>query len=188
MFASLRWRLTTLFVLLSALVFVVLSILTIWLFHMRMTAALDEELEHTTSVVLPHVTVQEETPALSELAQDTKIVSNSLVTVQLYDRNGLLLEQYGPEGAPGLADNRTEKRASTYSLRVLSVPIVRRGQLVGYLQLQHPTRARDDATRHFLLAMAMTSPLILICLGLAGHYFASRAVQPVEESMRVLKQ
>jgi signal transduction histidine kinase len=70
----------------------------------------------------------------------------------------------------------------------MSVPLVRRGQLVGYLQLQHPTQARDQATRHFAFAMALTSPLILICLGIAGHYFASRAVQPVEESMRVLKQ
>lgn len=189
MFASLKLRLATLFVLLSLFTFALLTLLAMWLFHMGMTAALDEELQGMAAACLPNVGVQAGVPTLSRLSAGTrKEIEHNIATVQLYDRDGVLLEQYGPEGVPGLADSRTEKKAAAYSMRVLSVPLVRDGVLVGYLQLEHPTKNRDHATRHFGLAVCLTAPLLIVCLGASGYLFAQRAVRPVEEAMRALRQ
>ncbi len=70
---------------------------------------------------------------------------HSLVSYQLFDAQDKLLEANGEPGIPELFKKQHEVRRDGMSMRTQMTPLKSGNDLVGYLQLQLPTKTRDDA-------------------------------------------
>jgi len=189
MFRSLRWRLALWFVFLSTLVYIGLTSLGVVLFHSGLTVALDDELRVLASEIVPAIDLRGQAPDIAgwEIASHAEPFK-LLATIQLFDRNGVLIEQFGPEGIPKLIKGVAELGVSPYRVRTLSVPLARKGKTLGFLQIQLPTRSRDRATRQYGLTMALIAPLLLLGLGVSGYVFSGQAARPIEESFLILRR
>src|SRR5476651_2242844 len=98
MFKSLRWRLTGWFVLLSAIVYVFLSMAALGLFQVGLTEALNQELTDLSAEVLPEIDYSDSKLTFSGWTARTskrsrKHPSRLLVAIQLYDAQGKLLQE-----------------------------------------------------------------------------------------------
>jgi signal transduction histidine kinase len=112
-----------------------------------------------------------------------------VASIQLFDRQKHLVQEYGLKGIPTLLPGTAEITEQDHSKRSLSMPIQGTdGKLVGYLQIQLTTKLRENATRQFGMTMAWIVPILLLALGLSGHFFAGKAAEPIEETFKVLRQ
>jgi signal transduction histidine kinase len=189
MFRSLRWRLTVWFVVLGAAVYVVLALLGMVLFHHGLTGALDVTLDELSAETLPALDYDDGRLMLRSWTTDLSVrPSRLLVTIQLYDPQGHLLQASGPEGMPKLFRGTVETGNGRYQVRSTSRTVLHERQLVGYLQLQLPVVARDRAVQEFAATMALIAPLLLLGLGVAGYVYSRQSARPIEEAFLLLRQ
>lgn len=188
MFKGLRIRLTLWFMLLSSVAFFVLAIGNTYLFQKSLTQQLDDELKALTEQVAPLVyIVRNDLQARGLVEQLHKSPYGYKTTVQLFDAHGNLDEEHGEKGNPKLFLNTCEVESISGLLRSKSAPLFQDGHLFGYLQIQIPTLQRDLSVDKFVLSKILLGPVFLLVLTWAGYLVSGKAVEPVEESYRILK-
>jgi len=189
MFKNLRWRLIWWFVGLTVLVYTSLTLVALALFHNNLTAALDEELTELAAEIRPGIDTSDGVLQLPEWTQKSHgKPPNLLATIQLFDADGRLLAQYGPEVSPELRRESKEYQWHGHAMRVISSGLLNGGHLAGYLQVQSPTLIREHALRQFARVMILLEPLLLLALGGCGYFFSGMAVAPVEQSFGILRR
>lgn len=188
MFKGLRIRLTLWFLLLSGVAFFMLAIGNTYLFQKSLTQQLDDELNALTEQVAPLVyIVRNDLQARGLVEQLHASPYGEKTTVQLFDAHGNLDEEHGEKGNAKLFLNTCEVASISGTLRSKSVPLYQDGHLFGYLQIQIPTTQRDVSVDKFVISKIILGPVFLLGLALAGYMVSGKAVEPVEESYRILK-
>ncbi|MBX9687647.1 MAG: HAMP domain-containing histidine kinase [Candidatus Obscuribacterales bacterium] len=190
MIQSLRLKLTFLFVVLFLLIYGMGGSAALLVFYSGLSKALDEEIEDLLFEILPAVEFQQKGPSLTNWALAAKEEHLTIPAgIQIFDKNGKLVESYGLTGNTSLREGefsviskgeKDSRRSNFEELRT-------ENKLVGYLQIQMSTNARDNAVRQFGFTMLWIFPFLSITVALAGYFFAGLALKPVEDSILVLK-
>jgi signal transduction histidine kinase len=189
MFSSLRWRLTFWFVCLTTLVYALSTFCAIGLFHAGLSALIKEEVDALVSEIVPAIALNGAKPTLHEWASTfRKHPFKSLPTIQIFSTSGEVIEEHGPSGMPVLYKQEGEVHVKNHAFFVHSTPLLYEGQIVGYLQVELSLQHRDQTTMQFAMTMASVAPFLLFALGVAGYLFSSKAAQPLEESLLVLRR
>jgi len=192
-FRKLRWQLTFWFVLLTMIVYIISALFGCWIFRTAMTSLVDSELTALTNELIPAVSVIDGRPSLQGWSKTIhKGPYRYLPIIQLYDKEGELIEFHGPAGVPilfsRLENAKRDVKEETYHIRVHTVPLREQRQLIGYLQLELSLKNIDGAIANFGTTMALIAPFLLFGFGLAGYLFSSKAAHPVEESFSILQR
>lgn len=189
MFKSLKLKLTAQFLILSMLVYVVLTAVGVYIFHNGLTEALNEQLVELTTSLAAHVRYDSNSLHFREAPRPLRLATYYLAPViQIYDTNKKLVASAGPKGKEQYLPEMNEVRYEDGSLLCRSQPIVRNQKTVGYLQIELSTAHRERAISEFIEAVMATAPLLILSFGVSGYYFASRAIKPVEETFNLLKR
>lgn len=185
---SLHARLTIWFVCLSLVLYAAGGALAWFLFDTGLSGSIEDELNELAAEIRPSVEYVGNRPTLRSWAgaHDETL----LVTLQLFDAKGQLLEKYGPAGVAHLVNGVTELETNTTIRRVRShdYPLTHNRILCGFLQVQVPTKHHDEAMQQFLMTFLMMAPVLAIALGVAGYIYSGKAVQPVEQTLAVLRR
>ncbi len=188
MFKNMRWRLTIWFAGLTAIVYLSLTFTGMFLFKAGLNSALDDELQALASEIITEIEIHHLTPTLQNWGKESAHSASQLhATIQLFNPQGILLEQYGPDCSRILSRQITEFD-SNHPTRARAIELKQRKQLVGYLQIQLPLTARNRAVRQYFLTMSYLAPWLFLSLGISGYFFSSIATRPVEGSFAVLQR
>ncbi|HEY9733232.1 MAG TPA: HAMP domain-containing sensor histidine kinase [Drouetiella sp.] len=189
MFSSLRWRLTFWFICLTTVVYALSTFCAIGLFHAGLSALIKEEVEALVSEIVPAIDLRSGTPTLHEWASTfRKHPFKSLPTIQIFDHDGKVIEEHGPAGIPELYKHEGEVQVNNHAFFVHSTPLIYESHVIGYLQVELSLMHRDQTTMQFAITMASVAPFLLFALGLAGYLFSSKAAQPLEDSLLILRR
>ena len=198
MFKQLRLKLTLFFVLLSFSLFLAMGAVGTWICYKSMTDGLDERV---------HTLIVQQAPGIEQTVNTVRFEPQSrnvstrhgalLARIELYDKNGNLLQGFGPHRIGNLllhdhdepcveceADDGQTMRIGAHEL----LSVQERRRVVGYLQVAVPTDLRDKAVQTFVLWLSPLMPLFLIVLAVAGYFFSARASRPVETASALLRQ
>ncbi|WP_035991589.1 sensor histidine kinase [Leptolyngbya sp. KIOST-1] len=80
------------------------------------------------------------------------------------------------------------RRAQTFPLRQITLPVYRREQVIGYLQIATPMTPVQDSLRQTLVGFAITVPLTLGVISLVGWGLSGLAMAPIHKSYQQLQQ
>jgi len=194
MFTSLRLNLTSKFLILSLSVYIILAVLSAYIFHKGLTQSLDEQLEEIYAVITRSIEIgDDDSLALRNPPKQMRISAENITvspTVTLFDTDKKMVVQYGPKGSESLLKTGAEVLAvdSPLHLRTFEKPIYSDGELCGFVQIQLNTELREHAIQQFLESLTGTMPLLLLGLAGAGYLFASRAIKPIEDTFALLRQ
>jgi signal transduction histidine kinase len=191
MLRSLRNQLTTWFVVLFVILYWVGGILGLLIFDSVLTSQLDEDIRELSSEIRPSIDFPSQHPTLKNWAQH--VLSHHqilLATIQLYDNDGHLLEGYGPEGVTKLASGTLGEGQGTQRISVRSnYKRLHEGDVVtGFLQVQVSTKHRDDALHQLGLTILILAPFFALSVWLIGYFFSAKAVEPVGQTMDLLRR
>ncbi|MDR3615341.1 MAG: ATP-binding protein [Candidatus Obscuribacterales bacterium] len=196
MLESLRWRLTIWFVALSLLLYGAGAIFGIFVLSAALTTATDDELRRLLPEIRPSVEIIDDEPTLKTWSTNAQSANlKFLPTIQLFTTKGAMLEHYG---APGVAELKAGTLHSGTGDSVIAVrseyrPIClhnANGQKkqVGYLQIQVSTKHEDEVIKNFILEVLLLAPFSALILGFFGYVFSGKAVQPVENTLLMLRR
>jgi signal transduction histidine kinase len=184
-----RWRIALSFMGLSSLVYLTLTVLGIIFFADRMTDNLDNQLKVMSSEVGHAIVAEDGMPKFKDWERRVQTdLKHSLVTIMLYDLSGRLVDRYGIKGVERLSLNQSEIQEGGFSERVRTSPIMKDEHIVGYLELEIGTAARDSAIIQLVAMTALVAPLVLLGLGISSFLIARRASQPLEENLNMLRR
>jgi signal transduction histidine kinase len=191
---NLRSRLTIQFVLLFVLLYLVGGAVAIFVFANQLDASLDGELQDLAYQILPAVDFASGAPSLKRWASRAEARHDKLLsTVQVFDRGGILLEEFGPDGhrrlvrGTAVVDDSAQE-ANPVCVRSRNIEVFESGRKTGYLQVQVSTTQRDDALRQIVLIMLTLSPFLALAVALCGSWFSGNATRPVEQTLELLRQ
>ncbi len=189
MFKEFRWRIAMWFVGLSMLVYLAIGISGTLFFHASLTHALDQELKVFASELGHAVDLDGSKPLFRNWARIVETdPSSGLATIQLFDAQGNLLERYGPRGIPQLFNGQVEAGKGDLNVRLRSTPLLKNGRVLGYLQIQLPTKFRDASTRQIVLMLFLGAPLVVLCFGICSYVVSGKAAEPIHENVRMLQR
>jgi signal transduction histidine kinase len=195
MLQSLRLRLTFWFVLLCLLLYTTAGFFGIFVLVSALTAAMDDELHRLQPEIRPSIEVVDNRPTLKTWANNAKNINlNFLPTIQLFDTQGRLLESYGSPGVGELKEGTLRSGTGENSIAVRSGyrKIFFHGKpsagVCGFLQVQVSTKHQDEVIRQFILTTLVLAPFGAIVLGLCGYFFSGKAVEPVEQTLQMLRR
>lgn len=188
MFEDLRLKITLMFVGLSAVIYITLSLLGLVIFEHGLTASIDDELKVIVSQIGHAIDVQGDRPKFRDWIRTVRTDPvRSLVTIQLFDSQGRLLEHYGPAGVERLIPSAREWKQGGQCVRVACSPIMQGNLTRGYVQLQQSTRQRDEALQQLQVNAFYIGVLFLGSLSAASYWVAYRVTLPIKESVQILK-
>jgi signal transduction histidine kinase len=189
MLNRLKLRLTIWFVCLSLVLYAAGGILAWVLFETGLSASLEDELNGLATEIRPSVEYIRNQPTLNRWSARARD-ETQIVTLQLFDAQGKLLERYGPAGVPYLASGPVALHTGKIVTRLRSknYPLTHNRQILGYLQVQVPTKHHDDAMSQFEFTFLMMAPVLAVALGAAGYVYSGKAVQPVDKTLQVLRR
>lgn len=189
MFKSYRWYITLWSVGLSSAIYVLLSLVGGYYFYSSLSHSMDEELKVVASQIGHAIDLEASKPTFRDWLRVVETEpARSLMSMQLFDPAGHLLEHYGPVGVPKLFSERDEITDKGLTFRMRQSKLLRDGKIVGFLQLQLPVDKRNSATREFLLTMAVMAPFVLLAFGVCSFIVAGMAVAPIEELVASLRR
>jgi len=191
MLRSLRNQLTTWFVVLFVILYWVGGILGLFIFDSVLTSQLDEDIRQLSSEIRPSIDFPSQHPTLKNWAQHVQNQHQILLaTIQLYDNDGHLLEGYGPEGVSKLASGTLTEGHGAQRISVRSnYKRLHQSELVtGFLQVQVSTKHRDDALHQLGLTILILAPFFALSVWLIGYFFSAKAVEPVGQTMELLRR
>jgi signal transduction histidine kinase len=192
--ANLRSRLTIQFVLLFVLLYFFGGAVAIVVFANQLDASLDEELQKLAYQILPSVDFTSGAPSLKRWAGRAEAGHYELLsTVQVFDRGGATLEEFGPAGHRHLVRGTavvddTAQEVNPLSVRSRNIDVFQGNQKAGYLQVQVMTTQRDAALKQIVVVMLTLSPFLALAVALCGSWFSGNATRPVEETLELLRQ
>ncbi|HEY9773226.1 MAG TPA: ATP-binding protein [Planktothrix sp.] len=184
---ALRKRLTISFVSISLFIYLITIALAILVSSSSLNLSLDSNIKRLIAEIQPAVKI--ENGHLSLRDWETNARSQNLQiqhVVQLYDKDGKLLEAYGISGVPRLTDGRCEQAGLQFAHDFRSKFIA--VQNAGFLQIQVDAKRTDEALIHFLMTMLALIPVVALTAGWAGYIFCGEAVMPISENFRVLRR
>ncbi len=113
MLENLRWRLTVWFIGLSVLLYGALSIAAVIVFDSGLNSVVDQELGGLSREIRPAIEYVNGRPTLRSWAENAKRQDAPLLaTVQLFDPEQRLMEQYGPVGLARLVSGTVNEESS----------------------------------------------------------------------------
>jgi Signal transduction histidine kinase len=189
MFTSFRWQIAFWFVGLCFVGYLGFSLLAGMYFYGSLTHSIDDELKVVASQIGHAIDLSGVKPTFRDWLRVVETEpARSLMSMQLYDPAGSMLEHYGPTGIPRLVTNSVEISEGSQTMRILHSKLLHEGTLVGYLQLQLPTQGRFEATKEFLTTMAVMAPFVLAGFGLCGFFVSGIASKPIERLVGTLQR
>jgi signal transduction histidine kinase len=186
-----RLKLALYFMSLALLLHFVGSSVGIILLNAGLERSTDNFLKELVSEVMPAIQIVDSRPTLKNwverLREDNLRI---LSTIQIFDKDRQLLEHYGPPGVPLFFSGRLEGSSLNGQLSVRSCnQLIREsGKIYGYVQIQEPTRQNDSAILQAIYAALLVMPVLGVLVALAGYWFASIALKPVEQTMHLLRR
>lgn len=189
MFKSFRWQIALWFVGLSSIVYFAFSLIGGLYFYNSLSHSMDEELKNVASQIGHAIDLTGTKPIFRDWLRVVKTEpARSIMSMQLFDKEEMLLEHYGPPGIPKLFKERSEITEDGQTMRVFVSTLHHEGNLIGYLQLQLSTMKRFEIMKEFLITMAVMAPFVLAGFGISGYIVSGIAVRPIEKLVRTLKQ
>ncbi len=189
MFKNFRWYITLWSVGLSSAIYVLLALVGAYYFYSSLSHSMDEELKVVASQIGHAIDLENSKPTFRDWLRVVETEpARSLMSMQLFDPSGNMLEHYGPVGVPRLFDEKQEITVHGLTVRMRQSKLLRDRKIVGFLQLQLPVDKRNSATREFLLTMAVMAPFVLIAFGICSYIVAGMAVAPIEELVSTLRR
>ncbi len=196
---DLRRRLTIEFVLLFVLLYFAGGAVAIFMFAAQLDRSIDNELRGLAAEVMPAVDNTSAGPSLKRWGGRAQARREEMpFSIQIFDTNGKMLEEFGPVGHRALSsgfvhgdagkDGVNPVSLDDATLRSYHAEIYDDTKLSGYLQVQISVRQRDDALKQIVLTMVSLSPFLALAVAVCGSWFAGNAVKPVEETMELLRQ
>lgn len=189
----LRRKLTIQFVLLFVLLYFSGGAFALVLFANQMDASLDGELHELVNETMPSMDFTSGLPSLKNWASRAQARHDKLLcTVQVFDRERRILEEFGPAGNPSLDIGSLPVIAPSAepftNVRSYFVEIHDGARLIGYLQVQVSMKQRDEALKEIVLTMVALTPFLALAVAICGSWFAGNAVKPVEDTLSLLRQ
>lgn len=182
---NVRWRISAMFVALSSVLYLTLSLLGTLAFHWGLNFSIDQELKVLASELGHAIELNGGTPHFRDWLRVAQTEpARSLAAIQLYNSQGLLIEHYGPVGPSMLVKTKNE----IPQFRLIVSPLTKNSQLMGFLQIALPTQYRDDAMQKLEITIACLAPILLLGLGITGYVVSDAATAPIRENLRLLKQ
>ena len=161
------------------------------LFSASLVRSNEAFLSDLVSEIRPSIKVENGIPTLADWAKRAT-EANSIITasIQVYDKNKKLLEEYGNDGVDRLATGRLEERDQTSSKKVRSLneKIIYMGKECGYLQVQVSTKQNDKASELAIYATIVAMPFLGALVAVAGYLFSGLALQPAEQAMQLTRR
>lgn len=183
-----RRRIALWFVSLSLIVYFSLSFIGVVVFHEKLSSSLDAQLNVMLSEYGHAIDLDGTTPHFRDWIRTVQTdPKKGLATIELFDVNKRLLEHFGPKGIVEFCGDKKELNESGLRMRLSNTPLNFRGRPVGYMQVELPTRDRDEDIWSLLCTMALMSPFILIGLGVASYLVAGKAAAPLQEALDKMK-
>jgi signal transduction histidine kinase len=185
LFSNVRWRIALLFVTLSSVLYIFIAFLAVLAFDLILDYSIDEQLRVLASDFGHAIELNSGVPHFRDWLRVVKTKpAKSLVSIQLFDPNGNLLEHYGPIGPAALIKDSK----LTNDFRLLVSPLTRNSQTVGFLQIALSTDYKDEALQKLELIMALLAPFCLLGLGATSYLVSDVATAPIRENLNMLKQ
>lgn len=190
-YRRLRWRLMLWYVLLSGITSLALVLLGTYLCYSSINNSLNKELEDLIASNLPEIVLKNNQP---QFLFSNKSLSSQWAhqhsTIQLYDRNGNFIQEFGPPGVRRLElqQDYFEDTANGVKVRATCDPISAGNALIGYIQAEVPVEIRDTATLDFARIMVAIMPVLLLVLGFSGYFLSGKSSRPAEHAFMLLKQ
>jgi two-component system, OmpR family, manganese sensing sensor histidine kinase len=196
MLESLRWRLTVWFIILSLMLYAAGGIFGIFVLAGALTGSLDDELHRLLPEIRPSVEVLDGKPTLRTWSENAKNANLKFMpTIQLYNSQGDLIEHYGAPGVSTLKQGTLRSGTGDAAMsvrsefrRVLTTDLAGHENVIGYLQIQVSTKHQDEVIKQFILMTLVIAPFVAIGLGLCGYVFSGKAVQPVAQTLQLLRR
>lgn len=189
MFKGFRWQVAAWFLGLSSILYLACSVIGGIYFYSSQSHSMDEELKVVASQIGHAIDLSGKKPTFRDWLRVVETEpARSIMSMQLYDTQGKLLEHYGPLGIPELCFGKSELSRNGQSMRMRQSPLLYKGTLVGFLQLEIPTAKRSALTRDFVITMGVMAPFILLGFGLIAYVVSGIAVRPVEKLVSTLQQ
>lgn len=188
MFENLRWRITLMFVGLSAVVYISLTVLGLIIFEHGMTASIDKQLKVVLSEIGHAIEIENGKPKFRDWIRTVRTEPpRSIATMQLFDASGQLLEHYGASGVEKVFASSTEYHDARFSVRILCSPLTQEQKVLGYVQIQLSTRERDQTLRELRLNAIWIGLLFLLALTAISYWIAKRVTRPLQDSIVILR-
>ncbi|MBX9721643.1 MAG: HAMP domain-containing histidine kinase [Candidatus Obscuribacterales bacterium] len=158
------------------------------IFYINVSSTLDSELNVMMSEFGHAIDLEGSTPKFRNWIRSVQTdPEKGLATIELYDSHYHLLERFGPKGSGEFVPEKKEFQANGRSMRGCHTALNYKGQVVGYLQLELPTKDRDENVSRFLWSLALISPFVLLGLGVSGYLVAGKAAAPLQESIERMR-
>lgn len=184
-----RLSLTLWFVLLSSIVYIGLSMLGFAAFKASITDSIDEELRILASEIGHAVDLAQEKPRFRDWARTLKTdPGKGLATIQLFDSEGNLLEEFGPETAHRLHKRFGELKEGDKNYRISFTPLISDGKTVGYLQFELSAASRDQSTERLFLISLLLGPCVVIGLGVSSYIVSGLAAKPLQDNLESMRR
>ncbi len=188
MFDDLRWRITLLFLGLSALIYIALTAFGLIIFEHGLTSSIDTELRVVLSEIGHAIDVKGEKPVFRNWIRTVKTEPpRALVSVQLFDNSGVLLEKYGPSGIERLVKDQGEFREQAKAVRSIVSPITQDERVKGYVQVQLSTKDRDETLKQLRLNAVFIGVLFLLALAVTSFWISKHMTRPIQDSVQILR-
>lgn len=195
---KLRKRLTAQFVLLFVALYFLGGSVAIFMFANKLDASLDEELHDVANGALPAVEISAGKPSLVNWSRRVALRHDQLLsTIQVFDKEKNLLEEFGPAGVKRLVFGNVQEKVESPGAVAKSAPLLLRSfytdlyegnKSIGYLQVQVSVKQRDEALKQIVLTMLALTPFLALSVAMCGSWFAGNAVKPVEAAMGLMRQ
>lgn len=193
---TLRWKLTSYFVALSFIVYVLAAGIALLFFRSVLTKSLDDRLVMLASEVGHAIDIDTEsemndtkdgappTPRLRDWQrQVTTDPARGLASAQLFDKDGKLLEAFGPDGLSTFYKRAGEVYEDGRGYRVLYTPLKWKEQIVGYVQVNTSTRSSEGSVESLLITLCCLGPVVVLALGGISYYVSGIATEPLLQNL-----
>jgi signal transduction histidine kinase len=182
---NVRWRVAGLFVVLSSILYLLLAVFVVIAVSWGLTKQLDTHVRVRASEFAHAIDVENGKPHFRDWLIEVKTEPmRSMSSIQLYSKDGLLLEQYGPPGPPKLIVNNPRSP----QFRMVVRPLITDGNLVGYLQVSLSTKGREEAVRQLEMSLLAMAPFLLLGIGTVGYVVADVATAPIRNNLESFKR
>ncbi len=176
------------FVGLSAIIYIALTVLGLIIFEHGLNASLDKQLKVVLSEIGHAIDIDNGTPKFRDWIRTVQTEPpRSLATIQLFDSTGHLLEHYGAAGVKQLFHTSSESHNENKSVRVLCSPIMLNRVTRGFVQIQLSTRERDQALSELQWDACLIGILFLFALSVTSYWIAKRVTRPIQDSIQILQ-
>lgn len=184
MFKKLRRQLALQFIAISVIAYLLSLGVGSALFYTTLESNVRSELTEHLDAIKPLLDLRTPIPRWKSRPP---VISQSL-SIQLFDSSGKLIDQIGDSTTHRLYERHQDFISSDKKWCIISSPLHRGQNVIGYLQIQTDIKRIDDGLRGWLIGTLVITVTLLGGLILAAIVVSFRAVQPVEQSSKELQQ